>query len=80
MVADGEGRNMEGERVGLSRWSFCGSAANNPNIYFLYLGQNLANSCTGEQLYTREWSHSIQDTNSLLNDKYRLVYKITALN
>lgn len=68
MVADGEGRKMEGERVDLSRWSCCGPAANNLNIYFLYLGQNFANSYTGEQLYTHEWSHSIQDTKSLPND------------
>jgi len=77
MVADGEGRNTEGERVDLS---CCASATNNMNIYFLYLGQNLANSYTGEHLYTRERSHSIQDTNSLPKDKYRRVYKITALN
>lgn len=43
---------MEGERISLSRWSCCGPAANNLNIYFLYLGQNFANSYTGERLYT----------------------------
>lgn len=69
MLADGAGRNTEGEGVGLSKWSCCGSAANNLNIYFLYLGQNLANSSTGKQLYTHEWSCSIQDT-SLIANKY----------
>lgn len=51
---------MEGERVSLSRWSYCGSAANNLNIYFLYLGRNLSNSYAGEQLYIRVVSFSLR--------------------
>lgn len=66
----GQEKNMEGERVGFSKWSCCGSAANSLTMFFLYLGQNLANSCMGKQLYTHEWSHSIQDISSLPNDKY----------
>lgn len=50
MVADGEGRNMEGERVGLSRWSCCGSAANDLNFGVFFFFKNPANCHTGENI------------------------------
>lgn len=66
MLAGGTGRNMERERVGFSKWS-CLVLLQIIYVFPLFRPE-FCKLLHGKQLYTHEWSNSVQDTSSLPND------------